>query len=429
MNIRVYAAVTYLLSLAIATFLPLTAASDASAQTNFGIPASDDWDNGFIGAVFNATETISTDTFASLGGSGGPATTQLTLGSHKGHGVIPTGGIQTPNRVTPGSSGPLSNTMIFGWQGGNVEQVTLTLFDFDPGESLSNFSVVPDSATGGTLASGVFTGNANNANSVLTWNNLNRSLLSFTTNAGSNGQLDTMAWSATPGSPRILDFTDFNAANPGPEMPLTDGQQPGFNTPNSLTGAGDTFAGWTWYTEQAADQAPDAPGDVINPISVPFGGGTEMVAEQAIRNGTNQEIDSSAPTSFFNLRWDSANGAVALRKTYENVGDGTANVDWIESDNLSGGLFGYYSQDDGLNWMAMMDGVDFQVDKGTLDLLLVGNDGADTADGVNGGLELIAVSLPARVPEPESLAVWSLLGLACMIASLRLGRLGRRTFA
>jgi len=216
----------------------------------------------------------------------------------------------------------------------------------------------------------------------------------------------------------IVDTTDFDSTNPGDEMPLTDGQATGFNTPFDIAGAGDTMAGWTWYTEDAANEAPTA-GDVVNTISIPYDGGTETVGEQVIRSASNSEIDfDGGPTSRFSFRWGTYNAsrddAIALRRTFTGVGAGTTNVDW--EDNTLGGFFAYYSQDGGSNWTALTDDADFTATAADLDILFVGNDGADSSSLSSEGLQSVTVSYQA-IPEPSSI---------CLLVAGLLGVIGLR---
>jgi len=108
--------------------------------------------------------------------------------------------------------------------------------------------------------------------------------------------------------------------------------------------------------------------------------------------------------------------AIAVRKTFFDIITGDANVEWLTSSTVTGGLFAYASQDGGSTWTPIANGVDFDVVAGTLDVIFVGNDGADTGPSSNGGLEWVRVSL-APIPEPASLVLFGLAGL---------GLLGRR---
>jgi hypothetical protein len=139
-----------------------------------------------------------------------------------------------------------------------------------------------------------------------------------------------------------------------------------------------------------------------NTISVPFGGGNATVGEQAIRSGTNLEINfTGSPTSRFNFRWGVAGNAIALRRTFTGVPAGWAEVEWT-ADPMSG-FFAYASQDGGATWQMIYSGLSFEVIATDLDVIFVGNDGADSSGGENGGLQAVTVTYPAEpAPSPTS---------------------------
>ena len=192
--------------------------------------------------------------------------------------------------------------------------------------------------------------------------------------------------------------TDFDAGV------FSDGYLPGAGTPFSISGAGDTVDGWTWYTEDST----------TNTIAVPLnGGGTATVGEQVIRSATNGEYDtSSAPDYYISIAWGTSS-RTALRRTFTGVGAGTANVDW--EDNTLGGFYAYVSQDGGSSYTALTEGADFVAVAGDLEVLFVGNDGIDSSSTNDEGILSITVSYQ-QIPEPSSAL---LLGLGALSLAFR----------
>ena len=133
-------------------------------------------------------------------------------------------------------------------------------------------------------------------------------------------------------------------------------------------------------------------------LTVPFGVGTETIGEQGIRVGAGLELEAGG----FFFGWGGLGLANALRSETFTVTGGESLVDW---DASNGNLEAYFSQDGGTTWTAISDGVAFDVDAGTYEVLFVGNDGVDS----NTALNSVAITLP--VPEPHSIAVWCLFGL------------------
>ena len=169
--------------------------------------------------------------------------------------------------------------------------------------------------------------------------------------------------------------TDFDAGV------FSDGYLPGSGTPFGISGAGDTVDGWTWYTEDSA----------TNTITVPLnGGGTATVGEQVIRSANNGEYDTSnSPDNYISIAWGTSS-RTALRRTFTGVSAGTANVDW--QDNTLGGFYAYYSQNGDTSYTALIDGADFTAVAGDLEILFVGNDGADSSSAGDEGIQSITVS-------------------------------------
>jgi len=161
--------------------------------------------------------------------------------------------------------------------------------------------------------------------------------------------------------------------------------------PSGITGKGDTFAGWTWFTANSTS----------NTIPVPCAGGSAAVGEQAIRNGTNFEINfTGSPTTKFNFRWGTAGTAIALRRTFPGVSEGWAMVNWTV--DPMPGFHAYVSQNHGATWRAIHSGYSFEVVDGDLDVVFVGNDGADSPGTENSGLHSVTITVtwPAEPGDP-----------------------------
>jgi len=155
----------------------------------------------------------------------------------------------------------------------------------------------------------------------------------------------------------ITDTTDFESGT----SVFTDGYLPGWGTPNSISGPGDTADGWTWYTSTST----------TNTISVPLSaGGTTTVGEQVIRVGSGLELQSND----FKLGWGTTN-TVALRSQTYSVDAGFASIDWTQS--AGGTLNAYYSQDSGTTWSTATPGASFATTAGTVQFLIARNAGLD----------------------------------------------------
>lgn len=189
--------------------------------------------------------------------------------------------------------------------------------------------------------------------------------------------------------------TDFRSDTPVG----TDGRSPGFA--DQGTSSFDTTQGWTWYTESSTTN---------DNLTIPFGVGSETIGEQEIRVGGGLELEANA----FSFGWGGNGLALALRsQTFLDVVEGEARVDW---DANNGNLDAYFSQDGGLTWTSLLDGVAFNVATGSLEIVFVGNDGVDS----NTLLNTVEISYTnGIVPEPQSIAAWVLFGVVGVALSIR----------
>ncbi len=141
----------------------------------------------------------------------------------------------------------------------------------------------------------------------------------------------------------------------------SDGRGAGFGLPFGISSTFDTADDWTWCTASSA----------TNTITIPFGAGTATVGEQGIRIGVGLELETN--TFFFG--WGPINLANTLRSpTYTVITGGNMTVTLSTPTSL----LLYFSQDGGTTWTAATSGVAFAVAVGTVDIIIVGNDGVDS---------------------------------------------------
>lgn len=182
----------------------------------------------------------------------------------------------------------------------------------------------------------------------------------------------------------ITHATTFGSTTSGVGI---DGRSVGYSNPGGTTF--DTNQGWTWYTEISTTN---------DNLTIPFAadGGLQTIGEQGIRVGGGLELQS---TDYF-FGYAGPSTAIALRsQTYNDVGVGTANVSWTTVSSTSG-FFAYYSQNGGTSWTALTNGANFAAALGSIEVVFVGNDGADS----NTQLQTATISYQA-VPEPSSLTM------------------------